>query len=557
MKSGKLIFFFLFLLSFTLNASYISGKYTGNGTASKSVTGLGFKPEVVLVKSSGNQDGWIATSTMTAGYAKSLTNSDAPTTGYIVSLDNDGFTVGSSSGSNSNGVTYYFTAWDDADANITVGSFTPVNCGSAAWANSTYYGPGSMVTYGSITYHALSGHTSNSGTNRPDINSTIWTDLGACSAFDVNITLGYRPEMLWVFGEGITNQWDETSPGQFTFDNSNSNKMSHFTQGSVIANSEKIISDLSATGFTTRAVSNRGTHDGPANGVKYNYVAFKPGSTVQTGSYTGTGVNNKSVSVSAAPTFVMVKDFNGGQNTWFKTSAMGTDTSYKFTGGADVSAVKKLQPTSFTVGTNGEVNTNGSTFEFIVLSGGSTLPVKLVYFAGEKENALVNLYWQTASEINASHFVIERSSDGVNFEVIGQVAAAGNSTEMISYQFIDINPFAGNNYYRLRQFDYDGASELFHTIAINFNKGLAQLNFKTLTNLVDNISTFSFNAEAGGIYTVKLFDAIGNELNTEVVQADKGSNSFDLSLGNYSSGYYIVQLVAANGETQHLKLLKK
>lgn len=553
--SSFLILFILF--TFTANASYISGKYTGNGGASKSITGLGFKPEVVLVKGSGTQDGWIATSTMTAGYAKLLTSTDAPATGYINSLDSDGFTVGNSARSNTNATTYYFVAWDDTDASITVGSFTPVNCGSSAWVNSTYYNPGAMVTYGGNTYHGKVGHTSNSATNRPDLNDGTWTDLGVCSAFDVNINVGYRPEMLWVFGEGITNQWDEVSPPQFTLDNSNSNKMSHFTQGSVLASAEKIISDLSSTGFTTRAVSNRGTHDGPGNGVKYNYVAFKPGSTVESGSYTGTGVNNKAVTTSATPTFVMVKDFNGGQNTWFKASSMGTDTSYKFTGGPDVSDIKKLTGTGFTVGVGGEVNTNTSTFEFFVMSGGATLPVELVFFSGEKENGTVKLNWQTATEINSSEFVIERSADGVTFEVIGHVAGAGNSSSVLNYDFVDAKPYSGTNYYRLRQFDYDGSSELFHTIALNFNNGLALLQFKAVSNLVDDKAIFSFDSEKGGTYTVKLFDALGNELHEVLVSASKGYNNFDLSFSAYSSGYYIARLTSSNSETQQIKLLKK
>ncbi len=556
MKQGSfLIFFFLFTLS--SSASYISGKYTGNGSSSKSITGLGFKPEVVLVKGAGTQDGWIATSTMTAGYAKLLTTNDPPLAGFITSLDLDGFTVSNSSSSNTNGATYYFVAWDDADASIKTGSFTPVNCGASAWANSTYYGPGSMVTYGTNTYHAKVGHTSNSATNRPDLNDGSWTNLGVCSTFDVNITLGYRPEMLWVFGEGIQYQWDEVCYPQFTFDNGNSNKMANFTQGSVLSNSDKIISDLSSTGFTTRAVSNRGTHDGPANGVKYNYVAFAPGSSIQTSSYTGTGVNNAAVTTTLTPTFVMVKDFNGGQNTWFKTSAMGTDTSYKFTGGPDVASVKKLTATGFTVGVNGEVNTNTSTFEYFIMSGGSTLPVKLVYFIGEKEANSVKLYWQTATEISSSHFIIERSSDGVHFETIGQVSAAGNSTEVLNYEFADSKPYSGNNYYRLRQFDYDGANELFHTIAVNFNNGLAQLQFKASPTLVDENAAFSFNSELGGDYTIALYDEIGNELNKIFISAAKGNNKLNFSFSEYSSGYYVVQLISSASESQQIKLLKR
>ncbi len=364
----------IILVIFTLamqnlaTAAYISGKYTGNGSSSQKISGLGFKPEVVLVKSGNMQDGWIATSTMSTGYAKLLNTNDAPNTGYIQSLDSDGFTVSSSSCSNSAGVTYYYTAWDDADGSITVGSFTPVNCGAAAWQTASWYSPGSMVTYLGITYHAKNGHMSDAS-NRPDINSSVWTNLGTCSALNLDInTIGYRPEMIWILGEGITNQWDEVSPAQFTLDNGNSNHMWNFTQGSSLSNAEKIVDDLTNTGFLLRPVSDRGTHDGPANGVKYNYVTFKPSNYVQTGTYTGTSLDDTYISA-LEPQFIMIKDYNGGQNVWFRTTAMGQDTSYKFTGDAQTSAIKDFINNGFTLGVNGEMNSAGKTYEYIIFGG--------------------------------------------------------------------------------------------------------------------------------------------------------------------------------------------
>ena len=88
MNKVRLLFIFV-VISLQANAIYHSGKYTGNGAAAQAIAGLGFRPEVVLVRPATTFGGWIATSTMTAGTAKGLyTPYDyaAPATGFIASL---------------------------------------------------------------------------------------------------------------------------------------------------------------------------------------------------------------------------------------------------------------------------------------------------------------------------------------------------------------------------------------------------------------------------------------------------------------------------------------
>ncbi|MCU0355451.1 MAG: T9SS type A sorting domain-containing protein, partial [Cytophagales bacterium] len=87
------------------------------------------------------------------------------------------------------------------------------------------------------------------------------------------------------------------------------------------------------------------------------------------------------------------------------------------------------------------------------------LPVILVNFQAEVLNRQVKLNWQTSTELNTSHFVVERSRDGQNFEPLTQVAAKGNSTNLQLYNALDAQPFNGVSYYRLRIVDNDGSHE--------------------------------------------------------------------------------------------------
>jgi len=85
-----------------------------------------------------------------------------------------------------------------------------------------------------------------------------------------------------------------------------------------------------------------------------------------------------------------------------------------------------------------------------------TLPVELVnFFAEPVEKDYIEIFWETASENNSSHFIIESSQDGKNWEEVGIVDAAGNSTEANYYSLEDYNVNYGITYYRLIQVDND------------------------------------------------------------------------------------------------------
>lgn len=107
------------------------------------------------------------------------------------------------------------------------------------------------------------------------------------------------------------------------------------------------------------------------------------------------------------------------------------------------------------------------------------LPVTLIYFraAATAENT-VDLAWSTASEVNNSHFDIERSSDGKKFSKIKRVAGSGDKHQTSTYTSIDKAPLSGVSYYRLKQTDFDGTYAYSRIIAVE------------LKGFVESIATF-------------------------------------------------------------------
>lgn len=102
----------------------------------------------------------------------------------------------------------------------------------------------------------------------------------------------------------------------------------------------------------------------------------------------------------------------------------------------------------------------------IILTEQNTLPVTLIGFdAFLQSDATAKLSWETASESQNDFFTLERSTDGVLFEVLGRVPGS-NLPEGDRYNFIDENPLQGKSVYRLGQVDLDGNRNQLETVEL-------------------------------------------------------------------------------------------
>jgi hypothetical protein len=93
------------------------------------------------------------------------------------------------------------------------------------------------------------------------------------------------------------------------------------------------------------------------------------------------------------------------------------------------------------------------------------LPIELVSFTVEETSGGILVKWESAMERDVSHYVVERSADGISFEELHVLSVAGNSMTSKSYTFMDTEPFLGRAYYRLRSVDLDGSIEIFNVVS--------------------------------------------------------------------------------------------
>ena len=179
----------------------------------------------------------------------------------------------------------------------------------------------------------------------------------------------------------------------------------------------------------------------------------------------------------------------------------------------------------------------------------SLLPIELLTFTADESEGGVVLKWSTASETNNQYFTCERSSNGIEFSVIGKVIGAGYSTVLNEYSFTDSAPPEGRAYYRLVQTDYDGARTYFEIIAINIKKNnelslvktyfddSGQLNIEYKNNLKNIL--------------IKLYNVTGKEVFTQGFRSIEGVNKIIIKAKNLTQGGYVLVLINSKGNIQY------
>jgi hypothetical protein len=170
--------------------------------------------------------------------------------------------------------------------------------------------------------------------------------------------------------------------------------------------------------------------------------------------------------------------------------------------------------------------------------GTSPLPIQLLFFKVKQTNGGHLLEWATVSEINFSFFSVERSADGINFRELEQVKGHGNTNERKDYSFENRNPLLGKNYYRLKSVDFDGSSQYFNVVSMDF---VGEKTFVVIPNPASgNTVNFSTNFVPGENAAITVFDNSGTVVGVYRPTDSFQSVTFDNRL---RSGLYFARLV--------------
>lgn len=182
--------------------------------------------------------------------------------------------------------------------------------------------------------------------------------------------------------------------------------------------------------------------------------------------------------------------------------------------------------------TDADCSIDSATIEIICL-----LPVTLETFYGENRDLTNTLFWTTASENNSALFIVEKMGEDGKFVPIGEITAAGNSTELMQYTFVDDMPSSGNNYYRLNQMDLNGNTKYSDIINVTVETPDQVVIYPN--PFQENINIDIINSNLSNLYSVQIFDLSANLLiNAEL----SSTNTNKLNLSNLNSGTYLMRV---------------
>lgn len=187
----------------------------------------------------------------------------------------------------------------------------------------------------------------------------------------------------------------------------------------------------------------------------------------------------------------------------------------------------------------------------------TVLPVELSSFTAEyaPDLDIVDLLWITESERNNDHFDIEKSIDGVNFQIIETLKGAGTTTYETQYYLADPNPALGANYYRLNQFDIDGHSKYSEVVSVNILDDIYDM-LSLFPNPTTGLTEVIFNSYNKEEVILNVVSVDGKTVVSTPLNAVHGGNRFYLDLSNQKKGVYFVTITTEN-KIYRSKLVKE
>ena len=284
-----------------------------------------------------------------------------------------------------------------------------------------------------------------------------------------------------------------------------------------------------------------GSGTGASAGSCITWTNFATGNTSVVYTYTLAVTGNATIS---SMTFGARRNSNGHQNISVSingTSYTPSPATLTTTGWTPVS-VSVSPVRNFTAGNTITIvvtydGTAGSSIvqrlDELKIFGSSSAPVEMTEFTVKPAPLGFDLQWRTAIEKDNDYFAVERSHDGRSYAEIARVDGSGNSIVTQSYQYNDRTPLDGDNYYRLKQVDFDGQFEYSKSIVIRQNSKDKVSVFPNPSNGIFTISGLSDEEEE----PITLMNSVGQIIAVAV----QPNGQLDLSA--YPSGIYYIDIL--------------
>lgn len=232
---------------------------------------------------------------------------------------------------------------------------------------------------------------------------------------------------------------------------------------------------------------------------------------------------------------------HNGSATWAMTNGSGSNGVCVAT---PVTAVLRQQMNGFS--------------KFGTAQANVPLPIELLSFTAKYNGKSADINWVTASEINNDYFIVEKSTDGVDFSFLHQEdskAPNGNSNSILNYSINDPKVSSGIYYYRLKQYDFNGTAKYSHIESITIGAKEESI-FSVSPNPTSETAEVNYYCYSEEKAMIRVYDDRGRLIIENEITCSAGQNKTIIDLNYQADGLYIITLTT-NNDVYKTKLVKQ
>lgn len=265
-------------------------------------------------------------------------------------------------------------------------------------------------------------------------------------------------------------------------------------------------------------------------------------------------------------TFVNATKYNGSNENGIATDNCVGGTSsilqQKASGQLSSSLELGLTPTiDNNVGTGGTkhfVKYEVPSFSEFILHGAlnnSPLPIELISFSGSCTD-FVTLNWTTATELNTSHYIVEKTINGTDWILVQSIDAVGNSSVQQTYSIKDEDRRGSDQpiYYRLSSVDNDGSVHVYNAISV-ICKGDA-IDWSVYPSPSSDFVTISIVSDELMNNEICFYDMNGKIIKHVDAMIVDGMNAIYVDVKDLANGVYFIQMKDTNKGFKSLRFVK-
>ena len=177
----------------------------------------------------------------------------------------------------------------------------------------------------------------------------------------------------------------------------------------------------------------------------------------------------------------------------------------------------------------------------IVFYPAAPLPVTFTSIKAYQQGVNIAVEWKVSNQLNIQKYEVEHSTDGTNFAKVATQSATGTSGSDVTYNWLDLNPVVGDNFYRVRSIGVGGESKYTTIVKVKIGKGIPVITVYPNPVVNKTISVQFANMDKG-VYELKLVNLLGQVVFAQNLTHTGGSGTQTVNLVNVASGNYRMEI---------------